>query len=92
MNETGRTKLGSTKKRWDVAMKDKAFDLIRDLALIKTKPSIFLRSSTKAQYRPMCSYVGCKTSPSTWTGYRKPHPQAAMARDTVQGEARNYIG
>jgi len=37
MNEMGKTKSGSTKTRWDVAMKDKAFDLIRSLVLIKTQ-------------------------------------------------------
>jgi integrase len=37
MDEMGRTKSGSTKTRWDVAMKDKAFDLIRRLVLIKTQ-------------------------------------------------------
>ena len=37
MDEMGRTKSGSTKKRWDVAIKDKAFDQIRCLALIKTQ-------------------------------------------------------
>jgi integrase len=42
MDEMGRTKSGNTKKRWDVAMKDKAFDLIRDLALIKTQAEHFL--------------------------------------------------
>lgn len=41
MDEMGRNKSGSTKKRWDVAMKDKAFDLIRDLALIKTQAEHF---------------------------------------------------
>jgi integrase len=37
MDEMGRTKSGSTKKRWDVATKDKAFDGIRSLVLIKTQ-------------------------------------------------------
>jgi integrase len=37
MNEMGKSKSGSTKKRWDVAIKDKAFDLIRNLVLIKTQ-------------------------------------------------------
>lgn len=41
MDEMGRNKSGSTKKRWDVAMKDKAFDLFRDLALIKTQAEHF---------------------------------------------------
>lgn len=37
MDEMGRSKSGSTKERWDVAMKDKSFDLIRKLVLIKTQ-------------------------------------------------------
>lgn len=41
MDEMGRAKSGSTKKRWDVAMKDKAFDQIRELALIKTQGEHF---------------------------------------------------
>jgi len=41
MDEMGRNKSGSTKKRWDVAMKDKAFDLFRGLALIKTQAEHF---------------------------------------------------
>lgn len=44
MDEMGRSKLGSTKKRWDVAMKDKAFDLFRELALIKTQAEHFLEA------------------------------------------------
>ena len=40
----GRNKSGSTKKRWDVAMKDKAFDLFRDLALIKTQAEHFFEA------------------------------------------------
>ena len=37
MNEMSRAKMGNTKKRWDVAMKDKAFDSIKNLVLIKTQ-------------------------------------------------------
>ncbi len=47
MDEMGRAKSGSTKKRWDVAMKDKAFDLIRDLALIKTQAEHFFEALHK---------------------------------------------
>ena len=36
MDEMGRTKSGNTKKRWDVAIKDKAFASIQKLPLIKT--------------------------------------------------------
>jgi integrase len=42
MDEMGRTKSGSTKARWDVAMKDKAFAQIRCLVLIKTQAEHFL--------------------------------------------------
>jgi integrase len=42
MNEMGRTKSGSTKARWDIAIKDKAFDQIRCLVLIKTQAEHFL--------------------------------------------------
>ena len=37
MDEMARNKSGNTKKRWDTAMKDTAFDLIRALVLIKTQ-------------------------------------------------------
>jgi hypothetical protein len=47
MDEMGRAKSGNTKKRWDVAMKDKAFDLIRDLALIKTQGEHFFEALHK---------------------------------------------
>jgi len=42
MDEMGRTKSGSTKTRWDTATKDKAFDQIRNLKLIKTQAEHFL--------------------------------------------------
>ena len=41
MDEMGRTKSGNTKKRWDVAIKDRAFDKIRRLVLIKTQAEHF---------------------------------------------------
>jgi integrase len=47
MDEMGRTKAGSTKKRWDVAIKDKAFDQIRFLVLIKTQAEHLLDSMHK---------------------------------------------
>ena len=47
MDEMGRTKSGSTKKRWDVAMKDKAFDRIRFLVLIKTQAEHLLDAMHK---------------------------------------------
>lgn len=42
MEEMGRTKTGNTKKRWDVAIKDKAFASILKLPLIKTQAEHFL--------------------------------------------------
>ena len=36
MDEMGKLKTGETKKRWDVAMKDKSFDHLRTLPLAKT--------------------------------------------------------
>lgn len=47
MDRMGETKSGSTKKRWDVAMKDKSFDQIRALALIKTQAEHFLDAMHK---------------------------------------------
>lgn len=47
MDEMGRTKSGSTKQRWDVALKDKAFDQIRNLTLIKTQAEHFLDAMHK---------------------------------------------
>ena len=46
-DEMGRTKSGSTKKRWDVAIKDKAFDQIRYLVLIKTQAEHLLNAMHK---------------------------------------------
>ena len=47
MDEMGRAKSGSTKKRWDVAIKDKAFDQIRYLVLIKTQAEHLLNAMHK---------------------------------------------
>lgn len=47
MDKMGETKSGSTKKRWDTAMKDKAFDQIRAFALIKTQAEHFLDAMHK---------------------------------------------
>lgn len=47
MDEMGRTKAGNTKKRWDVAVKDKAFAAIRNLSLIKTQAEHFLDGLNK---------------------------------------------
>lgn len=41
MDEMGRTKMGETRRRWDVAVKDKAFDLIRNLTLTRTQGEHF---------------------------------------------------
>jgi integrase len=41
MDEMGRTKSGNTKKRWEVAIKDKAFVPIQNLPLIKTQAEHF---------------------------------------------------
>jgi len=47
MDEMGRAKSGSTKKRWDVAIKDKAFDQIRYFVLIKTQAEHLLNAMHK---------------------------------------------
>ncbi len=47
MDKMGETKSGSTKKRWDTAMKDQAFDQIHALALIKTQAEHFLDAMHK---------------------------------------------
>jgi len=41
MDEMGRTKSGNTKKRWDVAITDKAFSSIQNLPIIKTQAEYF---------------------------------------------------
>ncbi len=43
MNEIARTKTGSTHGRWLRAIRDKAFDLIRDLPILETRSQHFLR-------------------------------------------------
>jgi hypothetical protein len=40
MNEMGKTKFGNTKKRWDVAMKDKSFDLVRGVTMFRSAVSM----------------------------------------------------
>jgi hypothetical protein len=36
-------KHGSTRERWQAAIRDKAFDVIRSLAMLETRPEHFLR-------------------------------------------------
>jgi integrase len=43
MDEMGKTKTGPTRIRHDRAMKDKAFDLIRNMAILETRSEHFLR-------------------------------------------------
>jgi hypothetical protein len=47
MDKMGETKSGNTKKRWDTATKDKAFDQIRTIALIKTQAEHLLDAMHK---------------------------------------------
>jgi integrase len=43
MDEMTKTKTGSTRHRHETAMRDKAFDLIRDLPILETQPAHFLK-------------------------------------------------
>jgi len=43
MEEMVKLKKGETQRRWQTAIKDKAFDLIRQLPLLETRPEHFLR-------------------------------------------------
>src|ERR1039457_7225528 len=43
MDEMTKTKTGSTRHRHEIAMKDKAFDLIRNLPLLETRSAHFLK-------------------------------------------------
>ena len=47
MDKMGETKSGATKKRWDTAVKDAAFDTFRSLALIKTQAEHLLDAMHK---------------------------------------------
>jgi integrase len=47
MDRLGEMKTGNTLKRWNIAVKDRAFDSIRDLALIKTPAEQFLEALHK---------------------------------------------
>ena len=47
MDRMGEMKTGNTLKRWNVAVKDRAFDAFRDLALIKTPAELFLEALHK---------------------------------------------
>jgi len=44
MDETARLKQGPTRERWERAMKDRAFDTIRELPVLETRPEHFLRA------------------------------------------------
>jgi integrase len=44
MDKMGELKSGNTRKRWDTAVKDRAFDTFRNLALIKTQAEHFLEA------------------------------------------------
>lgn len=43
MEELAKTKRGATQERWQRAIKDKAFDLIRDLPILETQAEHFLK-------------------------------------------------
>lgn len=43
MKEIVKDKLGSTRRRWDYAIKDKAFDVIHRLPILETNPVHFLK-------------------------------------------------
>ena len=43
MNESAKLKTGPTKERWERAMKDKAFDVIRQTPLLQTRSEHLLR-------------------------------------------------
>jgi hypothetical protein len=43
MEEIVKLKKGETQRRWPTAIKDKAFDLIRHVPVLETRPEHFLR-------------------------------------------------
>ncbi len=43
MDELVKLKHGPNQRRWRVAMQDKAFDLLRQLPILETRPEHFLR-------------------------------------------------
>src|SRR6266545_707625 len=43
MDETAKLKTGPTRQRWERAMKDKAFDSMRHMAIMETRAEHFLR-------------------------------------------------
>jgi len=47
MDRMGELKTGNTRKRWDVAVKDPAFDTFRDLVLIKTPAELLFEALHK---------------------------------------------
>ena len=44
MDRMGKMKSGATRRRWDIAVKDRAFDAFRNLELIKTQAEHFLEA------------------------------------------------
>ncbi len=44
MDEAGKLKQGPTRVRWDSAMRDPAYDRLRNLAVLETRPEQFLRA------------------------------------------------
>ena len=64
------TKQGPTRERWDYAIKDKAFDSIRNRELIKTSSEHFLDVLNEGGVSTNVFYDGHTITPSGCTGSR----------------------
>jgi hypothetical protein len=68
MDETAKLKQGPTKERWGRAMKDRAFDTIRKLPVLETRPEHFTRVLRHGTTRPRgyCASVARCGARSRW--------------------------
>jgi hypothetical protein len=70
MDEPAKLKKGPTQDRWKRAMQDKAFDLIRQMPILETRPEHFLRVFENGTIARAFFYDVCKTLPSICRGCR----------------------
>ncbi len=74
MDEMGKLKIGETKTRWDVAMKDKSFDHLRTLPLSKTlaESTVFDALNLGSVSTNVFLAPHSQFSPWTWIGFAGP--------------------
>jgi hypothetical protein len=93
MNEIVLTKKNATRVRWDRAIKDKAFDLLRDRLLLETRAEHFLdvlrqgTVSTNVHLRKLHNFA----LDMNWLPWVRPG-QKTLAQDRIRRKAGHYRG